>query len=644
MDTAKRFSGRVWVKLLLGITLVVALVTASLIATGIKRQTDTIRNMARRQGLMMAEAVEGGMNDALSEGNNDVVRQQFKRLHQRLPDSQVMVFDFRGNITFATDQKMLRQDLKSLIDSAKVRAALASLLRGNQVPSQSFTEMVGGVPYVSILRPIANDQRCHHCHGASRRLLGGIMVRSSAAEAYGAATTSRNLGIILGAVGLGLVVLLVLVLTTSLVGRPIRNTVNMLKDMAQGEGDLTKRLRSGSNDELGELAHWFNLFVEKLQGLMQRVTDEVTNMTKATDDMTTVSEDLAHRADEMHGVAEAAARETAGASTNVKNMAAAAEEVSHQVGNVAGATETLGASMTQIGQATEQVSGNLNMVASSAEQMSSSVNAIATAVEQMYAALNEVSKSAGRGANVSNEASLRAGDTSQVVNSLGTAAREIGDVVDLIQGIASQTNLLALNAAIEAASAGEAGKGFAVVAGEVKELAKQTAGATEEIRRKIDTMQSNTERAVEAIGQIVDFITEIDSVMNTIASAVEEQTATTNEISRSISEAAGAANTVSDNVHQAARAAGYTAENVRRSIDSEIEVSRNITDVAAAAKAIARDAADASEHMGMVNHNVDMLNQTCSITYQGTRAANQAVRELHKVARRLGEVVANFKL
>ena len=148
--------------------------------------------------------------------------------------------------------------------------------------------------------------------------------------------------------------------------------------------------------------------------------------------------------------------------------------------------------MREIGASTELVSNNLNMVASAAEEMSASVNNVAAAIEEMYSSLNEVARNAARGAGVTGGAANSAEKTSNIVHELGDSAKEIGDVVDLIKGIAAQTNLLALNAAIEAAGAGEAGKGFAVVANEVKELARQTGKATEDIRERVGTIQANT--------------------------------------------------------------------------------------------------------------------------------------------------------
>jgi methyl-accepting chemotaxis protein len=451
--------------------------------------------------------------------------------------------------------------------------------------------------------------------------------------------------IILATIGImAMVLAFALSVSRKFIERPIRRTVDMLKDIAEGQGDLTRRLRIGAKDDLGELAVWFNTFADKIRNLVRMVADDLVHLNSSAADLSSVSGEMAGRAGEMRGRSEAASMTTSEASIRIEGMAAAAEEASMQIATVARASTTVSQRMNEVGRAVDGVSGNLIQVASSAEQMSQAIGTVATAVEEMYASLNEVARSAGRGANVSSEASGQAAATSGIVNSLGQAAKEIGDVVDLIRGIAAQTNLLALNATIEAASAGEAGKGFAVVAGEVKQLAKQTAGATEEIRDRILSIQTNTEAAVTAIEKIVSFITEMDALLHTIASAVEEQTATTNEISRNISEVAAAAGTVSDNVQEAAREAEKAAGNLREATSEETEVSHNINEVAKAALAIAQDATEAARETGLTSDHVDQVSTAVVDLVEGSARVDRAAGKLTELAAGLQALVDQFKI
>ena len=203
----------------------------------------------------------------------------------------------------------------------------------------------------------------------------------------------------------------------------------------------------------------------------------------------------------------------------------------------------------------ESVESQARSSAAAGEQVSSNVQTVATAVEELSASVREIAQSSSEASEVAARAVVTAHDTNGKVERLGVSSAEIGQVVEVITSIAEQTNLLALNATIEAARAGEAGKGFAVVANEVKELAKQTSTATEEISAKIAAIQGDSSLAVTAIGEIGAVIERIADMQTTIASAVEEQTATTNEIARSVNEAAAGSAQIAENITSVASAA-----------------------------------------------------------------------------------------
>ena len=210
---------------------------------------------------------------------------------------------------------------------------------------------------------------------------------------------------------------------------------------------------------------------------------------------------------------------------------------------------------------------------SSSSEVSASIQTVASAAEEMTASIREIAQNATEAASVATGAVGVASQAQDTVASLGESSAEIGQVIKVITSIAQQTNLLALNATIEAARAGDAGKGFAVVANEVKELAKETAKATEDIGRKIEAIQGDTSGAVSAISEISEVIGRINDIQTTIASAVEEQTATTNEIARSVTEAAGGANGITDDISQVAAAADDTRQGAQNTLQSATELS-----------------------------------------------------------------------
>ncbi len=223
-------------------------------------------------------------------------------------------------------------------------------------------------------------------------------------------------------------------------------------------------------------------------------------------------------------------------------------------------SEDLAAVSAQLSSSAEEAAAQANVVSAASEQVSHNVQTVATAVEEMNASVREIAASASEAARVAAAAVTEAEATNETVARLGESSAEIGAVIEVITSIAEQTNLLALNATIEAARAGEAGKGFAVVANEVKELAKETAKATEEIEARIAAIQSDTDGAVAAITSIRGVIGRIADIQNTIASAVEEQTATTNEIARNVTDAAGGSAEIAESIASAAQAAAQTSQ------------------------------------------------------------------------------------
>ena len=222
------------------------------------------------------------------------------------------------------------------------------------------------------------------------------------------------------------------------------------------------------------------------------------------------------------------------------------------------ASEELAANSQQMVSNAEETATQADVVSAAAEQVSKNVQTVATGTEEMSASIKEIAKNAQDAAKVASTAVKAAETTNATISKLGESSAEIGKVIKVITSIAQQTNLLALNATIEAARAGEAGKGFAVVANEVKELAKETAKATEDISQKIEAIQADTKSAVTAIAEISAVINKINDYQNTIASAVEEQTATTNEITRNVAEAAKGSSEIAQNITGVAQAAKST--------------------------------------------------------------------------------------
>jgi methyl-accepting chemotaxis protein len=248
--------------------------------------------------------------------------------------------------------------------------------------------------------------------------------------------------------------------------------------------------------------------------------------------------------------------------------------IGHNAQALATSSEELSAVATQMGATAEEAAARAGVVGSASAEVSQNVQSVAAGTEEMTASIREIAKSAGEAARVAAQAVRVAEQTDQTVAKLGQSSAEIGVVIKVITSIAQQTNLLALNATIEAARAGEAGKGFAVVANEVKELAKQTAQATEDISRKIEAIQGDTRQAVGAIREISEVVTRINDIQTTIAGAVEQQTATTNEMGRTLAGAARGAQEIAANIGGVADAVEQTSGAAQNSQQASQELAR----------------------------------------------------------------------
>jgi methyl-accepting chemotaxis protein len=575
------------------------------------------------------------MNDIIDLGNAVRIANQRAQARRDVTIVQGALEEFDA-ISKATEELVAESKDQANVDQLKEIGGAAEAYKATIGEYVSTQEELAKIQ-VERLR-LANELSSVASTEAARAMKD---ISTASDDAIATASTAKL--VILS--GLGAVILLGCFLAffiTRIITRPIHAMVERTKAIAQG--DLTQRVEVKGKDEIGVMAQWFNTMVERVHDTVAEVASTARQLAAAAEELTATSATLAAGAEEMTSQSTTAASATEQTSANIKTMAAGVEEMGANSNTVATASEEVSVNLSTVGAAVEQMSANMTTIAGSTEEMTSSVNTVAASIEEMSASLNEVSKSSAQAATVANKAAESANTTAAVVDKLGRSAVEIGKVVDMIKGIAAQTNLLALNATIEAASAGEAGKGFAVVANEVKELAKQTAAATEEIRGKVSGMQSDTDQAVKAIGDIVGIINEINSISGTIAAAVEEQTSTTNEIARSVGDAARGATEVSLNVQQAATGTTEVSRNVQEAVKGVNDIARNIGQLAAGANDVARNAAEAASGTQEVARNVLAVSEAAHETARGAVDTDHASHELAKLAAALQTGVERFKI
>ncbi|MFC1516451.1 methyl-accepting chemotaxis protein [Thermodesulfobacteriota bacterium] len=586
MNPVNFFKENLWFQIMLILSGAMVLVISTMILLNLSNQNRVFMEQVKDQAEKMAEIVEGAMDDALAVGNNDSVRAQFKRLKEKMQDVDIFVYDFNGDVSFATDIQTLGKSLDTLVKNRNALTANSHMLISGVASGEVFNEKIDGKLHMNLFRPILNESRCYHCHGSSRNVLGGIMIKTLVDNQLQAIRSSRNKSIMIGFIGILVLVLIIYALFNRMITRPLNKLLDITAEIAKG--NLAARVTVNGRDEVSHVCN--------------RINDLGESLGKMFRDIRSGSETLSMSSTEMSEISH--------------QMSSASEETSTQSNTVASATEEMSASINAIASAAEQMSVNIQGVSSSAEQMSQNMNAVATAIEEMSTSISDVSGSAKEGAVITGEAAEMSVSTSDTMSILGDAAKEIGEVTEVIKQIAEQTNLLALNATIEAASAGDAGRGFAVVANEIKELANQSARAAEDIARRIEGIQTKTEEAVRSIAGISNVINRVNESAEVITKSVEQQTLSANEISGNVQEA----NTGTNNI------------------------ALSIAEIAKGANDMAKSAAEAAKGVNEVSANIQGVSQAADDTSTGARKVDVSAEEVARIATQIQEMVGKFRV
>ncbi|WP_051957844.1 bacteriohemerythrin [Desulfobacter vibrioformis] len=372
------------------------------------------------------------------------------------------------------------------------------------------------------LAATVDEKAVHKAFAHSSKINIIAVVQSDDEEMFAPITALTRFNLIISVLIILFAIAVVWIMASRIV-RPINATVAALKDISEGDGDLTQRIAIQSRDEIGELAKWVNTFIARLNKIIVHIGIDSETVSASAEELLSVAEFMLEDSESLTGKSEAVASAAGEMSQSMNSVAAASEQAA---GNLASVTDSAG-----------QMKQNLNQVAENCEKARIITR---TAAETVNAATSKVAR-------------------------LGTSARDITRVTEVITDIAEQTNLLALNATIEAARAGEAGKGFAVVAGEIKGLAAQTADATMDIKQRIKEIQNSSKATVQEVEQITQVISDVSRIVSEIAEAIEEQS--------------GYASQVAENIEQASSGIREVNENVVKSSMVSTEISGDISEV-----------------------------------------------------------------
>ena len=411
---------------------------------------------------------------------------------------------------------------------------------------------------------------------------------TAAEEGFHVAIDSANRALIAIGVVLG-VSMLLSILTTMLVSNSIRGPLagleKSLNDLANAKLD-TEVAGTELDNEVGAMAKSVAALQVSLKKADELAQIEKANVIKAQETTNQIAAVIAAAAaGDFKAAVDLEGKDgffldiAKQVNTLIETARVAFQSISNSANSLSVASEELSALSSQMSSNAEETSAQATSAASAATQVSGNMQSVATGVEELSVAIREISSNAMEASSITGQAVKEAKQTSETMTKLDQSSQEIGNVSKVISSIAEQTNLLALNAAIEAARAGEYGKGFAVVANEVKELARQTSKATEEIIGSIATIQQDISGAVNSIATISSSIVKINDISSIIASAVEEQAATANEIGRTVFEAAGGSNEIARNIECVSSVSANSTEGASNTQQAAHELSKMASDL-----------------------------------------------------------------
>ena len=531
MKTIVFFKEHLLVQVLTVLSALMIIIVGSMVVFSLRGQNHIVKDLLNQKYLTVFAAIEDEMDRSLSKGDNEAVRKQFQRLEDKMPDLDFLIYDSNRDISIAGNPAMEGMSLSSLIKNTKALDGLRRMMERGGNSIETFEEWEGDRHYFNTFIPLLNNSRCVDCHENSKKVLGGALVRAFYDGETSLYRMTRNKSIILGLSGLGAILLIFYFLFQRVINRPLHLLLESTGKLRSG--DFTHKLKVTRRDEISHICARMNLVSDSLRGMIKEVMTTTEALATSASDLMKISKVMSSGAKQTYDMADSVTASSEGMNLNIKSVAAAIEETST----------------------------NVSMVASSAEEMT--------------ATINEIAQNSEKACRIASDAVSQAEEASINVDALGEVAREITKITETITKISEQTNLLALNATIEAARAGESGKGFAVVANEVKNLARQTAEATDDIEKQIEGIQNSTESTVQRIKGISKVINEVNEIVTSIASAVEEQSDTTREIAKSVSHASTGIQDINSNVGQSSIIAGDMTESISEVNGAAKEISNS---------------------------------------------------------------------
>jgi methyl-accepting chemotaxis protein len=446
-------------------------------------QSRIIRSQTQHAAESLAAVIESSVFDALAVGNNNEVRKQFNRLKENTAGIEVSIFDFNGDITFASEAALVHQNIRSILSSTQAISATGIMLQEGKTPSDSFQETIRQKPYLSLLQPILNSESCYHCHGSSRKVLGGIHVRTSTLAAHTGLLQARNQSILVGVIGLVFLALAIFGLFHIMVNQPVKTVLELTKNMR--EGDFTHAAPVPASDEISHLCARINLVNESLCSMIKEIFSASQNVASAASQQASSVQETSASLEELASMAKSNTDHAAMAEEMMRESSARVQQVNKNM-------EELDASMNSISQSSEEISKIANTIEGIAFQ--TNLLALNAAVEAARA---------------------------------GEAGAGFAVVADEVRNLAMRTAAAAKNtSALIGQSAVNVHHGSALVGKTVTDFKGLTESAAK-ISSLMGDISSASKEQLTGIGQINEAVHEMNS-------AIQQNAATAEELSSSI--------------------------------------------------------------------------------------------------------------
>jgi methyl-accepting chemotaxis protein len=347
------FQKRLWIKVMLAIAPILMLCIGLIIGINLFNQNRLIRGQTQQACESLAAVIESSVFDALAVGNNNEVRKQFIRLKEQAAGIEVSIFDFNGDITFASDPAMARQGISSILSNSRALAAVTKMLQDGKTPPESFEEVIRQKSFQSLIQPILNVESCHHCHGSSRKVLGGIHIRTSTQAALSAAQKARNQGILVGFTGLMILILAIFGLFNKMVNKPINRVLDLSGKMRQG--DFTCIVPVKAKDEISHLCNRINLVNENLCSMIGEIFAASQSVASSASQQAASIEETSASLEELASMTKSNSNHVMMAEDLMRESSARVQQVNKIMTELAG-------SMTGISQSSEKISEIVNAI------------------------------------------------------------------------------------------------------------------------------------------------------------------------------------------------------------------------------------------------------------------------------------------